>query len=276
MLNPFNFTIAYSPMNDKLEELMQNASVLLDLEVIGLENATELERYAMDNNLLCGIEFNDTLSDITELPENITYSIRFPSELRVLPAFLQPIAAFAGNWRTEILFDKFLGNRPRNLNENDGGTPSGYAREGFLEVQNAIERSFISIVSNVDFPEVSIQRYPYPAFILDPVLQAIEMFLPILMVLSFLFVSINTIKVQFKNSFGFYHLLIAINTPFSVHHCGKRETTKRGYEDYGTSKLASLDGLVHKMHGFHVNNLLLNNFTLQAENDTRISTFADE
>jgi ATP-binding cassette subfamily A (ABC1) protein 3 len=83
------------------------------------------------------------------------------------------------------------------LKDNDGGAP--YLSEGFLEVQNAIERSFISLTSKEEqeIPELIMQRYPYPAFLQDPVLLALEAFLPLLMLLSYLFVTINNIKVEF-------------------------------------------------------------------------------
>lgn len=199
MSSPLNFTIAFSPENEKLRELVAKAAEKLKTDVMSLKNSTELERYLMENELFCGVVFDDSLSNISKLPNNLTYALRFPAELRAIPPQLKRIAAFAGNWRTEVLFDQFLGNRPRNLRENDGGVPSGYAREGFLQVQNAIERSFIALTSgsNEEIPEINVQRYPYPPYTLDPVLTAIEFFLPFLMVQSFLFISINTIKVSF-------------------------------------------------------------------------------
>lgn len=218
-MTPINFTIAYSPANPIFNELVTKAATQLQLNVTSLPNSLELETVVMANDLICGIVFDDSLKDITKLPNDLTYSIRFPSELRAFPLELEQFAAFQGNWRTEVLFDQFLGNSPRNLKQNDGGTPAGYTREGFLQIQNAIERSFIMLTSgaNVDIPEVSIQRYPYPAFTLDPVLAAIEIFLPILMILSFLFVSINTIKVSWSIAFDRNRPYL-IKSSFTVHH----------------------------------------------------------
>ena len=129
----------------------------------------------------------------------MTYALRFPAELRGLSKQEEAFTGFAYNWATNFkLTNEFL-TGPRNRKANDGGMPPGYIYQGFIAVQNAIERSIIAASSSLiaeDIPEILIQRYPYPAYQEDILLTILEFFLPFLILISFFYSSTNIIKVS--------------------------------------------------------------------------------
>lgn len=76
----------------------------------------------------------------------------------------------------------------------------GYFREGFLAVQHAVDRAImISYNRTAASPllrqiRVVLSRFPYPAFIYDVFILAIQNQLPLLLVLSFTYTSLNIVR----------------------------------------------------------------------------------
>lgn len=68
---------------------------------------------------------------------------------------------------------------------------SGYIREGFLAVQHAVDRAIMQYHANAStrrlFEKLTVtaKRFPYPPFISDPFLVAVQYQVPLLLVLSF-------------------------------------------------------------------------------------------
>lgn len=59
---PLRFTIAFSPKNQLLERIVTNSLGFLNdplLNTMSFENATVMETYLHDNNVLAGVEFPD-------------------------------------------------------------------------------------------------------------------------------------------------------------------------------------------------------------------------
>jgi ATP-binding cassette subfamily A (ABC1) protein 3 len=77
---------------------------------------------------------------------------------------------------------------------------SGYASEGFLYLQYAVETSFTRLVLNEDDLktyagyDLRLQRYPYPPYLEDKYLFALQGWLPLLIMLSFIYPAINITK----------------------------------------------------------------------------------
>lgn len=79
---------------------------------------------------------------------------------------------------------------------------TGYFEEGFLYLQYALDSSITKILlkdnetSLQEFEDLDIklQRFPYPPYIDDKYLFALQAFLPILMMLSFIYPAINITK----------------------------------------------------------------------------------
>ncbi|XP_053672343.1 phospholipid-transporting ATPase ABCA3-like [Anopheles nili] len=188
---PVSFSVAYSPQNEVLEGLLQDA---LQREIVGLrqiflfptENARELESLLMQRNYICGIEFPDSYANSTVLPQKLQYALRFPGELRFTSWTF-------GNWRTNFMVVPFVQGL-RNANQSDGGIPS-YLREGFLSMQAAVSRAFIRRQEPwINLPNVYLRRYPYPPYYEDLVLVAMERLLPMIILISFFYTCINTVK----------------------------------------------------------------------------------
>lgn len=103
------------------------------------------------------------------------------------------------NWFTDQIFPMFQESLPRNQQSDDGGIPPGYYKEGFLAIQNALSSTFIShnmLDKNMTVPEIFIQRFPYPAYKSDRLLLGLEFLFPVFIINSFLYVTINTVKVS--------------------------------------------------------------------------------
>lgn len=128
-----------------------------------------------------------------ELPKQLAYTIRFPAELRTVSA---TTSIFLANWRTDLLFPLFQRGGPRNKAWDDGGIPPGYYREGFVQIQNAISSAFIGLITKTaSLPDIFLQRYPYPAYTQDELLEGLEQFVSLIILLSFVYPCINTVKV---------------------------------------------------------------------------------
>lgn len=131
---------------------------------------------------LAGVQFDDSWSNLTGFPEQFSFSLRFPSELRTSTTNI------GLTWLTSKLFAIIDLTGPRNPDDNDGGNPVGYLREGFLPVQNALSSEWLKLKSGQnELPEVFMQRYPYPAYIYDPLLEGLASILPLIILLSFIY-----------------------------------------------------------------------------------------
>lgn len=76
----------------------------------------------------------------------------------------------------------------------------GYIREGFLAVQHAVDRAIMQYHANASthqlFEKLTViaKRFPYPPFISDPFLVAMQYQLPLLLVLSLTYSSLTVIR----------------------------------------------------------------------------------
>lgn len=183
----------YSPSNPVLDGIVGNVSQKLGftLPVIAFDNSLELLNSAQTMEPFASIEFEDSLQSIDALPFVINYALRFPAELRQNTTSAN---AFFTNWATNRKLGNDFAIGPRNKEDNDGGEPPGYIPQGFIALQNLIERQIIQEVSPVDIPEVTIQRFPYPPYIEDIIGFVLEFAFPFLFLIAFLYNCINNIK----------------------------------------------------------------------------------
>ncbi|XP_052870592.1 phospholipid-transporting ATPase ABCA3-like [Anopheles cruzii] len=89
---PIIFTLAYSPQNDVLEQIVRDAVQSLNandprapLNYAPFRNAQEMESFLVESSYLGGVEFDDRLASLTVadgLPDSLTFALRFPGELR--------------------------------------------------------------------------------------------------------------------------------------------------------------------------------------------------
>ncbi|XP_018787318.1 PREDICTED: ATP-binding cassette sub-family A member 3 [Bactrocera latifrons] len=182
-VNTITYKLAFSPNNTFLEAIITEAAESLNLEgYVVYPNASALETSFTTNNYLAGVQFDDSLRNITDYPRNFQFSLRFPSELRTATRTL------GWTWLTSKLFPLIDMAGPRNSEDNDGGLPVGYLREGFLPVQQALSMAYLKLAGNKEtLPYIEMQRYPYPDYISDPLIQALETILSLIVVLSFIY-----------------------------------------------------------------------------------------
>ncbi|OXA38045.1 ATP-binding cassette sub-family A member 3 [Folsomia candida] len=161
------------------------------------------------NLVLAAIVFRDGLNGNSWTDVNeITYALRFPA---VQHNQNNGDDIDKPRWMTELLYPIFQVLGPRENpewekntteeyfkfeNEHHGGRP-GYWAEGFLYFQHAVDtsiRKFISPTENIYETTVQLERMPYPKFIDDVFLIALQNFLPLIIVFSFIYPVINITK----------------------------------------------------------------------------------
>jgi ATP-binding cassette subfamily A (ABC1) protein 3 len=117
------------------------------LKISSVPSSEQLAPYLRQKNAYVGIEFPDSYANITELPDDLTYSLRYPGELRRTGNALNPLFF---NWRTDFLFPLFQPGGARNHANDHDGTPSGYYLEGFLFMQQFIFRAFMQMKNSLN------------------------------------------------------------------------------------------------------------------------------
>ncbi|XP_018575545.1 ATP-binding cassette sub-family A member 3-like isoform X2 [Anoplophora glabripennis] len=199
-----NFSLVYSPRSEALEKAM-NIFKLAFGEVVEIEDSNALNDYFQlnaTNMTFAGIEFDDSYKGVTNLStiKNFKVSIRFPGETR-----LQLDEFRINNWRTNLIFPVFQTPGPRQYVLTTGAAPSYYG-EGFLAVQHFLTLSLILARKGISLeenpfwllentpPVISMRRYPYPEWSEDILLTPLKSMLGIIMMLSFVYTCINTVK----------------------------------------------------------------------------------
>ncbi|KAJ0177199.1 hypothetical protein K1T71_007208 [Dendrolimus kikuchii] len=161
----------------------------------GYKNAKDMETAltqpnAMDK-ILVGIQFEDSMINATHWPDNITIALRFPAVMRA-PIIDHPLIA---SWKTNLLFPIFPQSGPREPEDIYGGQLPGYSSEMFLAIQHAISKNIIKQKSGKSFnTNVYLQRLPQLSSREDPLLVALERFVPIVLMLGFVYTYTNTVK----------------------------------------------------------------------------------
>lgn len=158
--------------------------------------------------ILCGIIFES----ISEKTRKFNVKIRFPFVPKLKTDFsVKKIEDLT--WQTARLFPMFQKPGPRNRELNEGGPPS-YMKEGFLFVQHQLNRAIgiklnSSIMNRLENIEMNVQRFPYPPYDNDQFLFALQFFFPLILMLSFIYPSVNLTK-----NIGMYHDFISILNTF--------------------------------------------------------------
>lgn len=182
----FEFILCYSPVNPVLKKLVEEAWQSLGKnKICESENATQLELDTVSKNAFAGVQFDDAWANLTEndpLPNDFHFALRFPAELRTATI------AIANTWLTMRLFPTIDLTGPRNEGDDDGGIPPGYLREGFLPLQHSLSMAYLRQKSGEqDLPNVVMKRYPFPAYIFDPLLEGMSSIMSLIILLSFIY-----------------------------------------------------------------------------------------
>lgn len=151
----------------------------------------------ISNRPLAGIIFDNIDVNSADLPQDLRFSLRFPAELQSIIPGSPGDTPLTSNWQTDLLVPLFQDGGPRNRQSGIGGTPPGYYEERFLALQSAISLAFIRHKQTVEttLPELILQRFYYPPTTVDFLLEILRIFVPLIFFLSFLYPSINNVKV---------------------------------------------------------------------------------
>lgn len=131
---------------------------------------------------------------LTKLPANLSYAIRFPSELRKGGTF------FISNWVTNLRYDPWLSSggprsRQGDFEDTFGGLPF-YHSEGFLAIQNAFAYSFLekNNPANTNFTRIALRSFPYPPYTYDVLLSVLKYIFSLFLTLCFIYPCMNTVR----------------------------------------------------------------------------------
>lgn len=148
----------------------------------------------------------------------MAYTIRFPSELRVASNYNPAIY----NWQTNLLFPRFSGGGPRS--DIVFGSEPSYFLDGFTPIQNAIAISFTKLqcdaidCKNLSIPKIQMQRFPYPTYINDSLLSALQQAVGLLIMLSFLYSIISTVRfIAIEREKQLKEIMKLMGMPFWLH-----------------------------------------------------------
>uniref|UniRef100_UPI00358EF626 phospholipid-transporting ATPase ABCA3-like isoform X2 n=1 Tax=Myxine glutinosa TaxID=7769 RepID=UPI00358EF626 len=119
------------------------------------------------------------------LPSQFHYRLRFRSSQSMANR------TSAIEWNTDLMYPEFESTSPREADDMYGGFP-GYYAEGFLTLQHVIDQAVIKTLSGqsgmLSSMSILLQRFPYPEYLDDPFIFTIQTQIPILVMLSFIFV----------------------------------------------------------------------------------------
>ncbi|KAK2507515.1 hypothetical protein MC885_021891 [Smutsia gigantea] len=201
--------LAYIPSHSAAVESITEAArrmLVTHMRVHGFPSEKDFEDYIKydnrSNNVLAAVVFEHAFNHSKDpLPLAVKYHLRF-SYTRRNYMWTQTGSFFlkeTEGWHTTSLFPLFPNPGPREPASPDGGEP-GYIREGFLAMQHAVDRAIMQYHANASthqlFEKLTViaKRFPYPPFISDPFLAAIQYQLPLLLVLSFTYTSLSIIR----------------------------------------------------------------------------------
>ncbi|XP_071081909.1 phospholipid-transporting ATPase ABCA3-like [Haliotis cracherodii] len=140
-----------------------------------------LDYYRLNSaDVSMALEFDVKITDTT-LPKALRYSIR------------PPLKQSSDRWRTTETFPFRQTGVPRS------DFSPRYNDSGFLVVQRLVNQEIINYwnasagnaTSDLD---IRLQRMPYPPYIIDPMMIVLQVMLPILLMLSFILMAIQTTK----------------------------------------------------------------------------------
>ncbi|XP_050667150.1 phospholipid-transporting ATPase ABCA3-like [Leptidea sinapis] len=142
--------------------------------------------------VLAAVEFDDNLAGTTTLPDDLSYSLRFPEKPRLNSFY----GTGGRSWRTNNVFPFFQMPGPRFPHSWEGGNDPGYVNEMFIALQHSISMELISRQTNLDLENftVNIQRFPHPPYLQDLAVEFLTYIFPLFVIISFSYTSVNIVS----------------------------------------------------------------------------------
>ncbi|XP_052619339.1 phospholipid-transporting ATPase ABCA3-like [Peromyscus californicus insignis] len=187
--------LAYVPANSiVVQNIIENVKRDLNvhMKVTGFSSESDFEDYMRSTvnskNVLAAIVFDHSFTNSNDpLSKKVKYHLRFSNikKNRKASAYFQ-----GHSWFTSFLFPPGHLEGPRNLFDEDGGSP-GYISEGFLAMQHALDKAIMlhhgGAAATALFNDTSlfIQRFPTPAFHHDFFHKLANIFIPLTVACTF-------------------------------------------------------------------------------------------
>uniref|UniRef100_UPI00398EE067 phospholipid-transporting ATPase ABCA3 isoform X2 n=1 Tax=Pristiophorus japonicus TaxID=55135 RepID=UPI00398EE067 len=204
------FRLAYIPSNvtavKSIAEMVNENLEGID-KIVGFQSEDQFNEFVRSENdlarnvLAALVIIHDFKHPDDPLPLQVNYKLRF--KYRPQNAPLKQFYSLDPNqirdWSTQFLFPLFPVPGPREPRFNDGGNP-GYYREGFLATQLATDRAIIryhtskagvDLLSSLSF---EMLRFPFPPYVDDLFVLAIQTQLSLIIMLSFTYIALNITK----------------------------------------------------------------------------------
>lgn len=168
--------------------------------MVGFKDEEELVAHYVKENadiIACGLVFHGISAAGGENFGQLSVKIRFPFVPKQIDGFsVEKIDQFT--WQTGRLFPMFQQPGPRAFDHVEGGPPN-YLDESFIYVHHQLVKSLIlfnnaSLKDTLEKMRFNIQRFPYPPYINDKFLFALQFFYPLILMLSFIYPSVNLTK----------------------------------------------------------------------------------
>uniref|UniRef100_H2Z850 ABC transporter domain-containing protein n=1 Tax=Ciona savignyi TaxID=51511 RepID=H2Z850_CIOSA len=199
-----HFNVAFMPNNvPQIHDIMAVVKQRLnDVPKTKVERKCNIGEWVVnDTNLkktLAGVVFTGDFTN-NKFPNDVKITFRFHSD--PISSSAKDDARFTGitdTWKTNLLFPDFQLPGPREPKSFEGGKPKYYAEGSFLALMHAVDMGLAQVLANtsgVDGKEnMFLKRYPYPPYIMDTFVIAIQRTLPLLVMLSFFYTSLVIVR----------------------------------------------------------------------------------
>ncbi|KAF4521857.1 hypothetical protein B566_EDAN003731 [Ephemera danica] len=192
-INNTKYVLGWTPDHPGLREVMARAAWSAGFEESVFESEESLEANLTSEEgtsrvpMMGGVVFRGDFNG-TDIPEELEVRIRFPSVQKI-------VYVESNTWLTDRLFPDYQVTGPRTKGSERGGPPY-YSQKGWLGVQHAIGMSLIEYLTgeSQQGTRVRMSRFPYPAYVDDPLLDAMKSFVSLTFMLSFVYTSINAVR----------------------------------------------------------------------------------
>nr|CAB3219611.1 ATP-binding cassette sub-family A member 3-like [Phallusia mammillata] len=207
---------------EKLRDMLNNKTMVKTKQIQQLYNFIEtagtkvkLMPFSTEDSFLSFVKNDSNLKEVLagaifqgrfdnkSLPSNLDLVLRFHADpINSDDAGASAFTGITNTWKTHSLYPLFQLPGPRETSKY-GGAP-GYYKEGFLTLQHAIYIAIGSEFSKHEFktPTFAMKRYPYPPYLEDDFIVAIQRTLPLLIMLSYFYTALVIVRsiVQEKES----------------------------------------------------------------------------
>nr|XP_018668972.1 ATP-binding cassette sub-family A member 3-like isoform X3 [Ciona intestinalis] len=191
-------TNSSSNLTSAFKSLISFFGVVPKINLISFPTEEDFLLYVKnDTNLkktLAGVIFTGEFPDNT-FSNNVKITFRFHCD--PISSSVKDGAKFTGitdTWKTAKLFPGFQLPGPRSVNSSRGGKP-GYYDEGFLALMHGVNMGIADTLTNTSILDnMVLKRFPFPPYIMDTFVIAIQRTLPLLVMLSFFYTSLVIVR----------------------------------------------------------------------------------